>query len=87
MLMSSTRPMKVAPMPLSAEERQRLEVPVLFVFGERDHLVGDPEAARALVQDIPDVRVEVVAAGHLMGGEQPERINALILEFFEESAQ
>ncbi|MBL7199321.1 MAG: hypothetical protein ISS56_04165 [Anaerolineae bacterium] len=58
-------------------------MPVLFVFGERDNLVGDPEAARALVQDIPDVRVEVVDAGHLMGAEQPERVNALITEFFQ----
>lgn len=39
--------------------------------------------ARALVQDIPDVRVEVVDAGHLMGGEQPEQVNTLITEFFE----
>jgi pimeloyl-ACP methyl ester carboxylesterase len=74
---------KVMPLPFSAEERQSLQVPVLFVFGERDNLVGDPEAAKALVQDIPDVRVEVVEAGHLVGGEQPEQVNALILEFFE----
>jgi len=84
LLMSETFPRKVAPMPLSAEQRQSLQVPVLFVFGERDNLVGDPEAARALVQDIPDVRVEVVEAGHLMGGEQPEQVNALVLAFFEE---
>ena len=45
---------------------------MLFVFGKRDNLVGDPEAARALVQDIPNVRVEVVDAGHLMSAEQPE---------------
>ena len=74
---------KVMPLPFSAKERQSLKIPVLFVFGERDNLVGNPEAARALVQDIPNVRVEVVEAGHLMGGEQPEQVDALILEFFE----
>jgi pimeloyl-ACP methyl ester carboxylesterase len=58
-------------------------VPVLFVFGRRDNLVGDPEAAEQLVQDIPDVRVEIVEAGHLMGAELPEKVNALITEFFE----
>ena len=83
LIMNDYNPAKVAPLPLSAEERQSLKMPVLFVFGERDNLVGDPEAARALVQDIPDVRVEVVDAGHLMGAEQPERVNALITEFFQ----
>jgi pimeloyl-ACP methyl ester carboxylesterase len=42
-----------------------------------------PKAARELVQDIPDVRVEVLDAGHLMGAELPEQVNALIIEFFE----
>ena len=83
LFMTNYNSVKVAPLPFSAEQRQSLQVPVLFVFGERDNLVGDPAAARALVQDVPDVRVEVVEAGHLMGGEQPEQVDALITEFFE----
>jgi pimeloyl-ACP methyl ester carboxylesterase len=83
LIMTSYNSVKVAPLPFSAEERQRLKVPVLFVFGEGDNLVGDPELARALVQDMPDVRVEVLDAGHLVGAEQPEQVNALITEFFE----
>jgi pimeloyl-ACP methyl ester carboxylesterase len=83
LLMSGVFPAKVTPLPLSAEQRQSIQVPVMFVFGERDNLVGDPEAAEAMVQDIPDVRVEIVEAGHLMGAEIPEQVNALITEFFE----
>lgn len=37
----------------------------------------------ALVQDMPDIRVEVLNTGHLIGAEQPEQVNALITEFFE----
>jgi pimeloyl-ACP methyl ester carboxylesterase len=81
--MTGLNSVKVAPMPLSPEERQSLQVPVLFIFGERDNLVGDAEAARDLVQDIPNVQVEIVEAGHLMGGEIPEECNKLILAFFE----
>lgn len=81
--MTGLIPAKVAPLPFSAEERQSLRVPMLFVFGERDNLVGDPEVARVLVQDISNVRVEVLDAGHLMGAERPEQVNALITEFFE----
>ena len=73
---------KVTPLPLSAEQRQSFQMPVMFIFGERDNLVGDPIAAKALVQDVPDVRVEIVAAGHLMGGELPDECNQLILDFF-----
>jgi pimeloyl-ACP methyl ester carboxylesterase len=83
LLMSGIYPAKVSPLPLSAEQRRSIEVPVLFVFGTRDNLVGDPEAAKALVQDIPDVRVEIVEAGHLMAAELPEEVNALLTEFFQ----
>jgi len=39
------------------------------------------------VQDTPNVQVGVIDAGRLMGAEEPEQVNALILEFFEESEQ
>jgi pimeloyl-ACP methyl ester carboxylesterase len=73
---------RVAPGMLSAEQRQSFQMPVMFIFGTRDNLVGDPQAAKALVQDVPDVRVEIVEAGHLMGGELPDKCNQLILDFF-----
>jgi pimeloyl-ACP methyl ester carboxylesterase len=85
--MSGYNPHRVAPFPISAEERQSLQVPVLFVFGQRDNLVGNPDAAKELVQDIPIVQVEIIDAGHLMGAEQPGQVNALITGFFEESEQ
>jgi pimeloyl-ACP methyl ester carboxylesterase len=81
--MSGYNPHRVAPLPISAEARQSLQVPVLFVFGQRDNLVGNPDAAKELVQDIPNVQVEIIDAGHLMGGEAPEVTNKLILDFFE----
>jgi pimeloyl-ACP methyl ester carboxylesterase len=80
-LVMSCFPKKVAPLPLKPEARQSIQVPVLFAFGERDNLVGDPEKATALVQDMQDVRVEVLNTGHLVGAEQPEQVNGLIIEF------
>jgi hypothetical protein len=49
---------------------------VLLVLEARDNLVGDP----ALVQEVPDIRVEVLDTGHLIGAEQPEQVNALMVE-------
>jgi pimeloyl-ACP methyl ester carboxylesterase len=83
LIMTGLKPVKVAPLPLKPEQRQSIQVPVLLVLGKRDNLVGDPAKATALVQDIPDVRVKVLDSGHLIGAEQPEHVNALIIEFFE----
>jgi pimeloyl-ACP methyl ester carboxylesterase len=82
LLMGNTSPIKVAPLPFSSEERQSLQVPVLFIFGERDNLVGDPRRAEELVQDIPSVDVAVLDAGHLAAAEEPASVNELLLEFF-----
>jgi pimeloyl-ACP methyl ester carboxylesterase len=83
LLMAEVTPKKASPVPFTPEQRQSLEVPVLLVLGEKDNLVGDPEAARSLVQDVPDIQVEVLDTGHLIGAEQPEKVNTLIVEFFE----
>ena len=84
LVMSGTLPAKVAPWPFGAEARAAMGHPMLFVFGSRDNVVGDPEAARERVADIPNARVAVVEAGHLMAAEAPGEINALILGFLAE---
>src|SRR5262245_30642501 len=58
-----------------------LQMPTLVVVGERDQ--EDFSAiARHLAAEIPGARlVEVADAGHLVGVEQPERLNELLLEF------
>ena len=84
LLMSGTFPQKARPTQFTAEQRQSLNLPVLFILGEKDKLVGDPGQMMLLVQDMPDVRIEVLDTGHLIGAEQPEQVNALILKFFNE---
>jgi pimeloyl-ACP methyl ester carboxylesterase len=82
-VMTGVNPGKAAPVPFTAEQRQSLEMPVLLILGEKDNLVGDPEIARAKVQDVPNIQVDVLDSGHLIGAEQPEQVNALLTEFFE----
>jgi pimeloyl-ACP methyl ester carboxylesterase len=84
LLMAEVVPRKAAPVPFTAEQRQSLAMPVMLILGKKDNLVGDPEVARAKVQDIPDIRIEVLDSGHLIGAEQPEQVNTLITEFFQE---
>lgn len=84
LLLSGVYPVKVPPLPFTPSERRSLQVPVLFVFGGRDRLVGDPMSAAELVRDVPNSRVELVEAGHLMATERPEEINRLLLDFFQD---
>lgn len=81
LLLSGVYPVKVPPLPFKAEARASLEVPVLFIFGERDNLVGDAWEAARIVENIPNAQARVVDAGHLMATEIPDEINALLLEF------
>ena len=58
-----------------------LEMPTLVIVGERDkpdfHVI-----AQHLAEGIPNADLVVVpGAGHLVGVEQPEELNALLLEF------
>jgi pimeloyl-ACP methyl ester carboxylesterase len=61
-----------------------LRIPTLVVVGENDK--ADFRAiAHHLATEIPDADLAVVpGAGHLVGVEQPEELNALLLEFLAE---
>jgi 3-oxoadipate enol-lactonase len=61
-----------------------LTVPTLVIVGELDK--ADFRAiAQHLAEEIPDADLAVVpGAGHLVGVDQPEELNALLLEFLSE---
>jgi len=55
--------------------------PVLVACGDTDPLTP-AEHSREIAQAVPQARLEIVAnAGHLMTWEQPERVNALLLQW------
>jgi pimeloyl-ACP methyl ester carboxylesterase len=71
------------PQPFSSEQLQSIDVPVLLLLGKRDGLVGNPENAGQLVQDIPEAYVEILDTGHLISAEKPAQFNKLVYEFIE----
>jgi pimeloyl-ACP methyl ester carboxylesterase len=80
-VMADTFPRKARPVQFTSSQLSSLSMPVLFVLGKDDNLVGDPRVSRALTQDIPDVRVKVLDTGHLIAVEQPQQVNQLIIGF------
>jgi pimeloyl-ACP methyl ester carboxylesterase len=79
-VMKGTFPVVMRPRALSTEEMSRVTQPVLLVLGTTDGLVGDPAKAEAAAA-FPDVRVEVLDSGHLVGMEQAGAVNRLLLDF------
>jgi pimeloyl-ACP methyl ester carboxylesterase len=60
--------------------------PVLVIWGERDRFLGR-DLARPSPKLVPDARVEYVAEGsHWVQHDAPEKVTALLLEFFRQPA-
>jgi len=65
-------------------ELSSLEVPTLVIVGENDK-ADFGAIAQHLAEGIPDADLAIVpGAGHLVGLDQPEELNALLLEFLSE---
>jgi pimeloyl-ACP methyl ester carboxylesterase len=59
----------------------QLRCPVLVLCGEADRLAA-PEHSREIAALVPGARLEIVpGAGHMLTMEQPERVNALLLDW------
>jgi pimeloyl-ACP methyl ester carboxylesterase len=61
-----------------------MHVPVLLVLGEKDKLAGEPEKIKQSALNIPEIKIEVLNTGHGIWVEQPDKVNAFILDFFAE---
>jgi len=81
-LVFQTRPKESPPITMQTEELQQVKVPTLAVIGTEDQLMGDLESVRALASNVPGIEIVEIEASHLMGMEEPETCNQLILEFF-----
>jgi pimeloyl-ACP methyl ester carboxylesterase len=65
---------------------RRIDQPVLVIWGEKDRYLG-AELAEPSPKWVPHVRVERLPdASHWVQVDQPERVNELLLEFFQSSS-
>ena len=77
-------PTPIAPSTFTPEQLSQVKVPTLAFFGTEDGVIGDAQKARLLAQNIPDIKIEIVASGHVIGAELPEEVNSKIIAFFQE---
>ena len=81
-VLTSTMPRESHPVGFSPQQVQRLNVPILLVIGSRDALTGDPQKVIDLANNAPNIRIEVLDSGHLLGVEKAETVNPMIMEYF-----
>jgi len=81
-LVFQTAPQQSPPVTMKAEELQQVGVPTLAVLGTEDNLMGDLGAVRELASNVPGIEIVEIEASHLMGMEEPETCNQLIMDFF-----
>jgi len=82
--MKGLSPSPIYPKTFSAEELKKIQVPTLAYFGTKDGVVGNVKNAKTRAENIPDIQIEVVETGHVMGIEIDDQINKEIMEFFED---
>jgi len=83
LLVFQTAPQQSPPVTMTAEELHQVNVRTLAVLGTEDNLMGDLEKVRELASNVPGIEIVEIDASHLMGLEEPETCNQLILDFFE----
>ena len=81
-LVFQTAPQESPPITMKADELRQVKVPTLAVLGTEDNLMGDLGAVRELASNVPGIEIVEIKASHLMGMEEPETCNQLILDFF-----
>ena len=80
-MMKATIPSVARPVPLTTEQKSSIDLPVLLFLGTKDQIVGDPETAKNLANDFPDIRIQILESGHLIAVEHADYVNKVIEEF------
>ena len=84
LILDGTVPKPTPPTTFTPEQLQQVQVPTLALLGTQDKVIGDAQKAKALAENIPNARVEIVDSGHLIGAEVPDIVNPMMVKFFQE---
>ena len=74
------------PVALTPDEMAAITCPVLLLLGDHDNLVGKADRAADRAASFPNLRVETLSSGHLIGVERAEESNRLLVSFLREQS-
>lgn len=82
-ILKSTIPSFAKPVPMTKEEKQDVDIPILLFLGTNDPMVGDAELAARAGQEYPNIRIEIMESGHLIAVEKADSVNQIVREFLD----
>ena len=85
LVLNGTMPKPTVPVSFIPEDLAQLSVPVLALFGTKDKVIGDVNAARKLALNMPACQVEVVESAHIIGVEKAKDVNEKLIAFFQDT--
>ncbi|MDX1284474.1 MAG: alpha/beta hydrolase, partial [Draconibacterium sp.] len=68
-ILKGTMPSIAPPVPMTTEQKQQMDLPVLLFLGIKDAIVGDTEFAKETAKEYPNIPIEVLESGHLIAVE------------------
>jgi pimeloyl-ACP methyl ester carboxylesterase len=80
-IMKATIPSIAQPVPMTVEQKKRMDIPVILFLGTSDPIVGDAEIARSEAEYYPDIEIHILNSGHIIAVEHREFVNQKIIEF------
>lgn len=82
-IINATMPSVAMPVPMTPEQKNAMDMPVLLFLGTEDNIVGDAENAKEIAADFPDIQIEILESGHLIAVDQYKKVNESLLEFLD----
>lgn len=82
-MMRGVIPKVAFPKFITPAQKQNIKIPVLLFLGTEDNVVGDHEKAVENAQSFPDVQVELLDSGHLIGVEHADTVNQRMADFLD----
>ena len=80
-ILQHTVPSLTTPIAMTTEQKQKMDLPILLVLGTKDPLVGDAEIAAEAGREFPNITIEILESGHMIGVERAEVVNEMIRKF------
>lgn len=82
-ILQGTIPSVARPVPMTAEQKELMKMPVLLFLGTNDPIVGDAEYAKKRGEEYPNIRIEILESSHLIAVEKSRKVNEVVSEFLD----